>query len=114
VTGIISDPLGPLWYRGLITRDAKLNPDGAAANVQSRPSIEQELAAILSATGTKRIVVGHTPSLSGVIISQGGRLIRADSGISSYYGGPLTWVEIIGDKVTPHSISRPGQQRGTQ
>jgi hypothetical protein len=28
--GILSDPLGPLWYRGLVTRDPRVDPDGAA------------------------------------------------------------------------------------
>ena len=109
-TGILSDPLGPLWYRGLITRDPKVDPDGAAAAAgKQRPTIEQELAAVLAATGAKRIVVGHTPSLSGIIIASGGQLVRADSGISLYYGGPLTWLEIVGDQVTPRSVPRPAQ-----
>ena len=107
-TGILSDPLGPLWYRGLITRDPKADPDGAAAaTAKPRPSIEQELSAVLVATGTKRIVVGHTPSLSGIVIADGGRLVRIDSGISRHYGGPLTWLEIVGDRVTPRSVPRP-------
>ena len=107
-TGILSDPLGPLWYRGLITRDPAADPDGAAAAAaKPHPSIEEELAAVLAATGTKRIVVGHTPSLSGIIVSNGGRLVRIDSGNSRHYGGPLTWLEIVGDQVTPHSVQRP-------
>jgi hypothetical protein len=106
-TGILSTPLGPLWYRGLVTRDPKVDPDGAAANAQPRPTIEQELTAILAATGARRIVVGHTPSLSGIVIAHGGRLIRADSGISRHYGGPLAWVEIVGATVTPRSVVRP-------
>ena len=109
-TGILSDPLGPLWYRGLITRDPKADPDGAAvAATKPRSSIEDELTAVLAATGVKRIVVGHTPSLSGIVIANGGRLVRADSGNSRYYGGPLTWLEIVGDQVTPRSVPRPRQ-----
>ena len=114
-TGILSDPLGPLWYRGLITRDAKADPDGAAAAAgKPRLPIEEELAAVLAATGAKRIVVGHTPSLSGIVIANGGRLVRADSGISRYYGGPLTWVEIVGDRVVARSVPRPAQAGGAR
>ena len=112
---ILEDPFGPLWYRGLVTRDPKLDPDGAAASAgKVRPPIEQELAAVLAATGAKRIVVGHTPSLQGIIIGADGRLIRADSGISRYYGGPLTWLEISGGKVSTHAVPRPATQRGAQ
>ena len=112
---ILSDPLGPLWYRGLVTRDPKVDPDGAAAAAaKPRPPLDQELASVLTATGSQRIVVGHTPSLKGIIVSNEGRLIRVDSGISSYYGGPLTYLEIIGDRVVPHSLPRPPPQGGSR
>ena len=112
-TGILSDPLGPLWYRGLITRDPRADPDGAAATAgKPRPTIEQELAAVLAATGARRIVVGHTPSLTGIVMGHGGRLVRVDSGISRHYGGPLTWLEIVGDGVSARQVPRPGQQGG--
>lgn len=111
-TSVLSDPLGPLWYRGLVTRDPKADPDGAVASAgKPRPPIDQELSAVLTATGSKRIVVGHTPSRQGVIISNEGRLVRADSAISRYYGGPLTYVEIVGDKVTAHNVPRPTAQQ---
>jgi hypothetical protein len=100
-SSVISDELGPLWYRGLVIREG---PTG------SRLPIEQELAAVLAATGTRRIVVGHTPSLKGVIISYGGRLVRADSGNARYYGGPPSYVEIIGDKVSARAVARTSAQ----
>lgn len=114
-SGILSDPLGPLWYRGLITRDPKADPNGvAAATGKPRPGIDQELAAVLAATGARRIVVGHTPSLSGIVVANGGRLVRIDSGISRHYGGPLSWLEIVGGQVIPRSVSRPPQGGGTR
>jgi hypothetical protein len=97
---ILEDQLGPMWYRGLVTRrdlPARALP------------IDGELTQVLAATGARRIVVGHTPALSGVIVSNGGRLIRADSGISRYYGGQLGYVEILGDTVTPRTVPRPSQ-----
>jgi hypothetical protein len=109
-TSILSDPLGPLWYRGLVTRDPKADPDGAvAAAARPRPPIDDEITAVLAATGAKRIVLAHTPSLSGIQITSGGRLVRIDTGISRYYGGSRSWLEIVGDRLTPHSIERPAQ-----
>ena len=62
---------------------------------------------MLAATGAKRIVIGHTPILTGIAVTNGGRLARTDTGISRYYGGPLTWLEIVGDQLIPHSVGRP-------
>jgi hypothetical protein len=53
------------------------------------------------------MVIGHTPILSGIAITNGGRLARIDTGISRFYGGPLTWLEIVGDQMIPHSVGRP-------
>lgn len=111
---ILSDPLGPLWYRGLVTRDPKVDPDGAAAAaLKPRLPLEAELAAVLTATGAKRIVVGHTPNRRGIAIAQGGRLILADTGNSRYYNGQPSYLEIVGDRVTAHAVPRPGAQQGS-
>ncbi|MGI8705878.1 MAG: metallophosphoesterase [Sphingomicrobium sp.] len=106
-SSIVHDPLGPLWYRGLITRDPKAAeippvPEGAAP----RPSMEQELATVLSAYGARRIVVGHTPNLAGVQILFGGRLVGIDSGIARYYRGTPSYLEIIGDRLIPRKVER--------
>ena len=100
---VLDDPLGPLWYRGLVMRDADAE---ARRGATPHPAQEQELDAVLSAYGAKRLVIAHTPSLNGIAITNDGRLIRIDTGISRYYGGPLTWIEIIGDRVIPHDIKR--------
>ena len=108
-TAILFGSLGPLWYRGLVTRDAKADPEGAAAAAAAkapRPTIEQELATALAATGARRMVIAHTPNLAGISITYAGRLIRIDTGISRFYGGPLSWLEIIGDQVVPHMVPR--------
>lgn len=101
---ILTDPLGPLWYRGLVLADPEAEARRPAG---PRPTAEQELTAVLTAYGAKHMVVGHTPNPSGILISDGGRLIRIDTGISRHYGGALTWLEIVGDIVTPHSVGRP-------
>jgi len=104
---ILSDPLGPLWYRGLVQSDDDAQKVRAAAKPPAPPlTQEQELAAVLSAYGAQRIVVAHTPSLQGIQITNGGRLARIDTGISRYYGGPLSWLEIVGDQMTPHTVPR--------
>lgn len=107
---LINDPLGPLWYRGLITRAPDAGEAAATAAPAPikpvRPSIPEELTQVLAATGAKRMVVGHTPSLTGIIIDQDGRLVRIDSGNSRFYGGPLTYLEILGDRLVPHTVPR--------
>ena len=110
---IISDPLGPLWYRGLVTRDGAVTEIPApAAGAAPRPSIEQELATVLAAYGARRIVVGHTPSRNGIQIQYGGRLVRIDSGNSSHYGGTPAYLEIVGDRVTAHPVPRAATASG--
>lgn len=91
-----NDQMGPLWYRGLVL--------GTGAG--GRPTAENELTVALKAMGAKRMVIGHTPSLEGIVDDFDGRLVRIDTGISSHYGGPLSWLEINGGKVTQHHIDR--------
>lgn len=109
-SSIIENPLGPLWYRGLITRDAKLTeiPVGGPP----RPTIDIELTTVLGAYGAKRIVVGHTPNLKGIQILDNGELVTIDTGNSVYYGGPPSYLEIIGDTLVPHKVTRSGAGGG--
>jgi hypothetical protein len=114
---IINHPQGPLWYRGLIGRgdgdEATLAP--VASNAAAPLTIDQEINLVLTNYGVKRIVVGHTPSLQGIIEGAGGKLWRADSANSRAYGGPPSYLEIVGDKVTPHRVQRPpGKKWGSQ
>ncbi|MEA3081311.1 MAG: hypothetical protein QOD54_979 [Sphingomonadales bacterium] len=104
---VLTDPLGPLWYRGLVQAD----PDAQAARAAAKPPLspltqDQELTAVLAAYGAQRLVIAHTPSLQGIQITNGGRLARIDTGISRYYGGPLTWLEISGGQMIPHTVPR--------
>lgn len=114
-TSILTDPLGPLWYRGLITRGPAFEQEVAEAAVAAgkpniaRPPIEQELDLVLTGFGAKRLVVGHTPNLAGIAISHDGKLVRIDTGNSRYYKGQLSWLEIVGGAVTPHAVARTSQ-----
>ena len=104
---IIRSALGPLWYRGLVTRDPRVaDIPVAAPGAPPRPSIEQELATVLAAYDARRSVIGHTPRLAGIQIAYGGRLVRIDSGNSNYYRGTPSYLEIIGDRLVPRSGPR--------
>ena len=104
---VLTDPLGPLWYRGLLGADRDAQAARAAAKPPS-PALtpDQELDAILAAYGAQRLVIAHTPSLQGIQITGNGRLARIDTGNSRFYGGPLSWLEIIGDQMIPHTVPR--------
>lgn len=95
---IINDQMGPLWYRGLVTRSGQ--------PAEGRPTMEAELDGSLLGHQAKRMVIGHTPDIKGVGFLHGGKLIQIDTGISRYYGGKLGWLEIIGDRAIPHAAAR--------
>jgi len=108
---IINDPAGPLWYRGLVTRakgvDESLAPTGTrVVSAQPRPSIDAEIDLALGGFGARRLVIAHTPILAGIAVTHGGKLVRIDTGNSQFYGGALSYLEILGDQVIPHSVSR--------
>jgi hypothetical protein len=107
---ILDDPLGPLWYRGLVERD----PDAETARAKLEPTtrrltVDEEVDAVLSAYGAQRLVIAHTPDLKGIEFLSRGRLARIDSGNSRAYGGPLTWLEIVDGRMIPHTVPRPAQ-----
>jgi hypothetical protein len=77
--GILEDPLGPLWYRGLA---------GAA------PATPVETVdAMLRRYGAKHIVIGHTPTGGVVWPRLDARVVQIDTGISAHYGGHVAWFE---------------------
>jgi Calcineurin-like phosphoesterase len=107
-SSILNDPLGPLWYRGLVSRDADAEAERTAARSPSSTA-DGELDVVLSAYDAKRLVIGHTPDLKGIEVLGHGRLVRIDTGNSRFYGGPLSWLEIIGGTMIPHTVGRPAQ-----
>jgi len=89
----------------------------------TRPSIEEELDLVLSTYGADRMIVAHTPSLEGIVSMADGRLIRADTGISAFYGGPRSYLELQGDQTIAwqrwkgsewesRKLPQPGQRNG--
>jgi hypothetical protein len=107
---VINDPLGPLWYRGLATPNADVT-DGsptraASATIPVEPPIEDQLKSLLSRYSAERIVIGHTPILSGIAVLYSGRLIRIDTGISSVYGGKISYLDILDGTPVAHVVER--------
>ncbi len=81
--GILEDPLGPLWYRGL----AGVAP---AARVET-------VDAILAQHDARHIVIGHTTT-GGVIWPRlDTRVIMIDTGMSAAYGSHIGWLEATAD-----------------
>jgi hypothetical protein len=109
---IINDELGPLWYRGLAVTSAN-DPDDSSKRASGvapvAVPIEDQVQAVLTAFGAKRIVIGHTPVLTGIALLDGGRLVRIDTGISSVYGGKLSYLDILDGTPIPHIVERSQQ-----
>jgi hypothetical protein len=82
--GMIEDPEGPLWYRGLAQDNEQV----------LRPVVE----AILERYGARRIVVGHTPTGGVVWPRFDGRVVANDTGIAAYYGSHDGFLELRGDQ----------------
>jgi hypothetical protein len=84
--GVVLDPDGPLWYRGLA-----LAPE---------TELEQHVNSLLEFHRVKRIVIGHTPTMGAVMPRFSGKVILADVGLSNAYGARLACLLIEGEKLT--------------
>jgi hypothetical protein len=82
--GLVRGEDGPLWYRGLAN-----SPEG---------EIAAHVDAVLANYKVKRIIVGHTPQLKGVVSRLGGKVILADVGLAKVFGGPKACVVIENGK----------------
>ena len=78
--GFLMDSAGPLWDRTLALDDEGL--------------VAKDLDAVFKALGARRMVVGHTVSIDGIMTRADGRLIRIDVGMSGAYGGPAACLVI--------------------
>lgn len=84
--GILVDPLGPLWYRGLA---------GIAPAARS-----ETVAAILARHQARHIVIGHSTT-GGVIWPRlDARVIQIDTGMSAVYGARIGWLLVEGGKLS--------------
>ena len=81
VDSIVTDSLGPLWYRGL-------------AREEEADLFSQTLDNILERYDAKRIVVGHTPTGGVVWPRFGQRVVVNDTGIGAHYGSHIGILEL--------------------
>ncbi|KAJ3560061.1 hypothetical protein NP233_g11080 [Leucocoprinus birnbaumii] len=71
---------GPLWYRGWAQDDEE--------------TVCSEVESVLARTGTRRMVMGHTPDLEKIVSRCGGKIIIIDTGITPAYGGVLSALSV--------------------
>ncbi|EPT01418.1 hypothetical protein FOMPIDRAFT_1120458 [Fomitopsis schrenkii] len=81
---------GPLWYRGWA-----LEPEDKVCS---------QVDDVLKRTGTRRMVMGHTPDFEHITSRCGGKILIIDTGISHAYGGVLSALS-IDYTLTPLSTS---------
>ena len=92
-------PNGPVWYRG---------------NVGCNRLTEQDrLAGALDLLGARHLVVGHTPTQGGVVLSRMNEmLLRVDTGmLHAFYGGRASALIIEGDKFSVIYADEPGESQ---
>ncbi len=88
--GIVQDPEGPLWYRGLaLGNEAEL-----AGHVD----------AVLKRHEVARIIIGHTPNYRVPKSRFGGKVILADVGLGIAYGSNLSCLVI--ENNVPYVLDR--------
>ncbi len=78
--GILEDPYGPLWYRGLSGHMPEATPETVAALLQRHKA--------------KHMVVGHTPTGGAIFTRYDGAVIQIDTGLSKAYGAHPAYLEV--------------------
>ncbi|KAJ6623944.1 Metallo-dependent phosphatase-like protein [Mycena sp. CBHHK59/15] len=93
------DANGPFWYRGWATD----SEEKACVDVDK----------VLARTGTRRMIMGHTPDFNNIVSRCNGKIIIIDTGISHAYGGVLSALSIH-YTFTPLGDDEDGEQRWTE
>jgi hypothetical protein len=90
--GIVQDPNGPLWYRGLAQGE--------------EPLLEAHVRKVLANYKVERITVGHTYTDGAVASRFGGRVLVIDVGLSRFYDPQGRTACLVIEKGKPFSLHR--------
>lgn len=90
--GIVQDPNGPLWYRGLATGEEVL--------------LEKHLLKVLANYKVHRIVIGHTYTDGAVVSRFGGRVLQIDVGLSRFYDPQGRMACLVLEQGRPYALHR--------
>lgn len=100
-TSILYDAFGPLWYRGnvydqsqTVSGETGTSDSADEENAAAPLSQREEVDLVLSTFGVDRLVIGHTPTLTGIKSTHHGKVIQIDTGIATHYGGTQSYLEI--------------------
>ncbi|KAI0058684.1 Metallo-dependent phosphatase [Artomyces pyxidatus] len=74
------DTDGPLWFRGWALGEEH--------------KVCHAVDAVLAKTGTRRMIMGHTPDFEKIVSRCDGKIIIIDTGISHAYGGALSALSV--------------------
>jgi len=91
---------GPLWYRGWA--------------LGSEKQVCGDVEGVLAKTGTRRMIMGHTPDFTGIKSRCGGKIIIIDTGISHAYGGALSALSIHYTLTPSHSAGQGREKVWTE
>eukprot|EP00752_Nemacystus_decipiens_P001826 g1763.t1 len=96
----------PLWTR------VYSDPDSRDIDAAARIQLEE----VLRLTGTKRMIVGHTPQRAGINSAADGQVWRVDTGMTAMIGGRPEVLEIRGEEMTilTEYKSIPGSKRAAR
>ena len=83
--GIVLDPKGPFWYRGLAW--------------DQEETLETHLLRVLENYKVRRIVVAHSTTMGTIMPRFNARVLLIDAGLSKFYGGRLACLLIEDAKV---------------
>lgn len=95
------------WMNGAPDAPAPSSVSGEQSLIWSRAYSDgipyagkcDELARVLTLLSAKRLIVGHTVQKQGITGACAGKVWRIDVGLSRYYGGKPSVLEIRGDEV---------------
>lgn len=96
---ILEDQIGPLWYRGF---------------AEENETTQKDIADVLKAFSVKRMVIAHTPQLSGIKTLDQGRVVLIDTGITASYGGTRSYLSIEGSSIVAHDNGKATELTATE